>query len=478
MEATKLQDFSIIAKAFQKKMISASAESDVIGSLLSPVAMMQVNSDSVVSNLQNSINPPLPEGLVETLRNAAEEGVQVELPGTTSAAISRITSLGREWLEKCIPCNLRLNFRVDLFGTINDKLLDILVDVSNNYLKELSFVVNMLNTGLVYQDACLLLSALKSVCIPDLQRMISLFSAMLYRETSKELLGKIDIMQLLVMPIFQPIFINIVQLFAQYKSLVTDPLQCVSANLAFQLEKIKTGGLVSDPQINSIEAKTQEIQKLFGRSEIPSDDTNVAGLLRSLRSEAEDYDSGISQLQSALGNSTFLLRKMLMVGIVETETILSQLLRELQVFTGAQGTDNTDFMLRQYDKLLIVRLIIFLSAVIQALNGGFTCDIPNEQAGNVVLAKFFEDFLSPQVPISIVIDRDTNDVQLFLDPANRPIMGNRTISTVGNSNTDQILQNILRVASTKTSIKPKCLFEVSVEDADKLASYLQRYSEV
>jgi hypothetical protein len=495
MEATKIQDCSLIVKAFQKKMMSGATEAEVFGGLMPSVGMMQVNAVSAAGNLNNAISPPLPTGLIDLLAAAAEAGPRVELSADIPTAGNQLAALGLEWIERCIPCNLRLKFKADLVNSLSDTLLRTLQDMLNNYLKELAFILNILNSADVYQDACLMLMALNDICIPDIQRMISLLSALLYRHTAKSIMEGVDIMKLLILPIFQPIFTNLAQLFGQYRGLITDPLQCVIANLGFQLKKIKTGGFLTDPQINSIENRTDELQKITGINGVSStaidfNSEQIKKALKNAQSIGNSYDDGIDAIQNSLGTAVFHLRRLVMTGIVEVETILADLEAELIKFLGGTRKESINFLLQQYDRLLIIRMLSFLSAVVQAMAGGFSCNIPNEEAANVTLAKFFTQFLGPQSGVLVTVDPRTNRVLLTYDTRaqNSLQLAEQSLSSLeanvangfapviieatGNDEIDQTLNAIMTQASTPVTIKPKCFFETQSPNDNKLMQYL------
>lgn len=482
----KLNDCATIAKAFQKKMMTAPNEGAVIGTMMPSVVMMQVNATSAANNLVNAINPPIDPSLLEQLQALGEEGLKVEFPGDLPdiGTGNQLVKLGLDWLEECIPCNLRLLTRAELSLNVSDILVDIMDDMLQNYLKELAFVVNMLNATEIYQDACLLLNALGDVCIPDLQRMISLLSSILYRETSKEIMQQVDVMKLLIMPIFQPIFSNITSTFSMYKSMVTDPLQCVVSNLDRQLEKMKTGGIVSNPQVSAIEARTAELDRalgglagdpamgFFGTANAEA----IKPTLLATQSVGNSYDDGISAIQNSLGTAVFELRRLVTSGIATVESVLYELQTELQKFVGGGQNETLDFLLRQYEKLLMVRMIQFISAIVQAKAGGFTCAVPNAESANVVLTQFFDNFLGPNSPIVIQVDPDTNDVILLVENDATAALadenGPLVLDSTGDEEVDNAVNAILDQATTPVTVKPRCFFETQTDDDNKLAEYL------
>jgi hypothetical protein len=489
MEASRLQDCAALAKAFQKKMMSAADESDVIGSLLPAVSMIQVNAASASGNLLNAISPPIPDLILDALAEASEAGPKVELPNNPSIQnAASLTALGIEWLEKCIPCNLRLKFKADLYISLSDTLVLNLEEMLNNYIKELNFIISLLNSTDIYQDGCLMLKVLADICVPDIQRMISLFAALLYRQTSREVLEQTDIMKLLIMPIFQPIFTNITQVFGQYKVLVTDPLQCVVANLSYQIERLKTGGFLTDPQVNNIESKTNLLMEIAGIGptktfpiDFSSDD--VKDSLVAAQTVGNSLDQGLSAIQNSLGSSIFELKRLTSVGIVEVETILADLERELSKFIGGSQSETNTFLIRQYDKLIIVRMIAFLIAVVKAVGSGFDCNLPAGETGNSVLNKFYEDFLGPSSRVVVSRNPATNEVTLVLDSKAQPLIENTKedstrnppaiiLDPTGNNEVDQAVNAIMNKVVTPVTIKPKCFFDTQTPDDNRLAQFL------
>lgn len=498
MEATKLQDCSTVAKAFQKKLMSANSEDAVMGNMLPTVAMMQVNSNTVSSNLTNALDPPIPQAVLDVIAGeSAAEGPKDDLPVDPEDLLDKAAQMGIEWLEKCIPCNLRLKFRAELGLALSDTLLITLENLLSNYLKELSFVLNMLRAPDVFQDACLLLRSMKDICIPDLQRMISLFAAMLYRETSKEI-ASIDILKLLITPMFQSLFSGIVTLFSQYKGLITDPLQCVVSNLGFHLDNLKTGGFLTSGQINSIEQNVFEMDKalggILGAGNLGAEFgiigsaniTEARKAAEKAKRAGDSLDEANQAMQDTLGSAVFHLRKMTMVGVIEVESILGNLEAELFKLIGGSEKENTDFLLRQYNKLLLIRMISFVSALIQALSGGFDCDTTNPNTADEVLGQFFDQYLGPQSSVVLVKDPVSNRIQVqlsngkfeenaiealaslnILQDGNPPLI----IEPTGDNEVDKAISAIIEQAVSPVAIKPKCFFE-DVDDQSKLAQFV------
>jgi hypothetical protein len=467
--------------------------------MMPSVVTMQVNAASASSNMTNALEPPIPQPVLDILAaGALQEGPTADLPIDPEELLNKSAQAGLEWLEKCIPCNLRLQFRAELVNTLSDQFFASMEELLNNYLKELAFVFNVLRAPDVFQDACLLMRSMKDICIPDLQRMISLLASMIYRDSVREI-AEFDILKFLITPIFQPLFGGITVLFGQYKSLITDPLQCVVANLGFHLDNLKTGGFLSDGAIFAIEKKSDELQRLgkvdgeVNETEIDANSQAIKDTLVEAKRMGTTLDEYNDAFQDTMGTAVFHLRRQLMVGIVEVESILGNLEAELQKLIGGSKSETTEFLIRQYEKLLLVRMISFISALIQALAGGFNCDTSNPDTADEVLNTFFDQYLGPQSPVEIHKDPVTNKIQLVLssdaldpfrasitnvqeagadgsveaDMASPPLV----IEATGDNAVDQAVNAIIEQAATPVTIKPRCFFANTTEDS-RLAQYI------
>lgn len=495
MEATHIADCAQLVKVFEKAMLAAPSEGAVMGAMLPQVASIGVNAHAASSNLEDMVKPELPEPIQAILD--ATSG-SVELPqdwmpdGKLFQAASDPLNLDkwRDWLEECIPCQFRVSLRAELFDGIDEILLATLEEMLNNFLKELAFILNILNAPDVYQDACLLLRALDGICIPDLQRMLSLLAALLYRLTAKEIAG-IDIMKLIVLPIFQPIFLGIAMLFSQYKLLVVDPLRCVTTYLNLQLEKIKSGDFLNNANIARLEQLNADLRLL----DSTTDKQEFKKKLKEIQQSIKTFDEGVSAIQNALGSSGLELQYWVTRGINEVESAVDELINEVAAFVGTSNRENIDFLLRQYEKLKILRLIAFVSGLIKALVSGFNCKLDSPDAAQHTLAQFFDNFLGPNSNVTVQVDPDTNDIQLiFNKDALRPLVPEFDgasigidlevqtqsptsqppiiVQPTGDSEVDRAVNAIIEQVVNPVRVKPPCFFEATDEDNNKLAKFI------
>lgn len=495
MDATHAADCGAIIKAFEKHMLSAPSEGAILGTVLPKLAAINSNAVSSAQHLQNAVNPPLPKEILGAFGSNAT-GTE-----TTTAPSSEMSILAasqvdiqnwQQWLASCIPCELRVEFRAELLNRLDNQLLSILEEMVNQYLKQLSFIINLLNATDVYADACPLLAAMSDICIPDLQRILSLLASILYRMTVRELTS-LDLMKLLVMPIFQPIFSGLIGILNQYKMLITDPLNCVVANLNGQLSKFQTGSVINEALSRDLVDKADALGLISG-------ETQRAETLKKLNDARQPFtsiDEGITAIQDAGGLAVFHLRRLMVVGIFEIESLLDELKSELASFLGINERETVEFLLNQYQKLLIFRLISFISALVKALTSGFNCDFNDPAKAEDTVGKFLSDFLGPNAPVIVHNNVVTGEIQLLVNPEvtaplkdtlqfsdvpvitqvgistqeTRPSIGT-IISPTGNKEVDSAFDAIMAQSSQAVTIKPRCVFKSGSADSNKLVEWI------
>jgi hypothetical protein len=501
MEATHASDCGAIIKAFEKHLLSAPSEGGIIGTVMPKLAAISSNSTSSAAHLENSVNPPIPQEILGAFNQSASQDQEpsVNIPGALAALGAQVVDIKnwQQWLASCIPCALRIEFRAELLNRLDDQLLDILEEMVNQYLKQLAFILNLLNATDVYADVCPLLAALSDTCIPDLQRILSLLAAILYRISVRELTG-LDLMKLLILPIFQPIFSGLIGILNQYKTLVTDPLNCVVANLNAQLGKLQTGSTFNESLARDLTEKADALGLISGEAQ----KAETFKALNEARQPFTTIDEGITAMQDAAGMAVFHLRRLMLVGIFEIESLLDELKSELASFLGINDKETVEFLLNQYQKLLIFRMIAFISALVKALTVGFNCNFNDPAAAEDTVGKFLNDFLGPNAPIIVRNDSVTGEIQLLVNPAvtdplkdslkfrdtpilvqagvfstlgraapQSPSVGS-VITPTGNKEVDSAFDAIMTQSSQAVTIKPRCVFEPGEVDSNKLAQWI------
>lgn len=473
MEATRSADCVSIVKAFEKHLLTVPEEGAIVGSTIPRLAAININTKSASSNLKNLVNPPVPQEVLGSFSNrtATGEDPSVSIPVEGTQGTTPDIENWKNWLQDCIPCNLRIEFKAELIGALDNQFLDILDVMIAQYLKEMTFIMNLLNATDVYADVCPLLFAMKDICIPDLQRILSLFAGILYRMTVREFQAT-DLITLLIQPILQPLFMGIFGILNQYKALIVSPLNCVRVSINTQLGKLKLGAAINNGLADDLATKTQALS--FGTIS----DTNrdkARDNLQAARAPLDSLDAGISATQNAIGMATSHLDRLLGVGISEIDLLLSDLQSQIAGFLGVNDKDTVDFLLAQYQKMIIFRLISFIAALVKALTSGFNCDFNNLTRAQDTVSTFMNDFLGPNAPIIVSTDPDTGGVQLTFDSAlSQPLAASLgvDITPSGDPEVDATISAIITQSSQPVTIKPECVFEPSSQDSNKLAQWI------
>ncbi len=480
MDALKSADCLSLIKAFEKSLLTANSEEGIFASLTIQLSSIQVNSASAAANLQNLISPPTPKGRTEP--NPAS-GLINAGKFTAQETFNKVIDPEewRSWLEECIPCDLRIDFKLQIVDNIDDTLLNLLEQIINGYLKQINFILNLLNATDVYGDICPLLFATQDICIPDIQRILSLLASILYRISVREL-ESVDIIKLLITPLFQPLFLSIFGLLSQYKLLVTDPLQCVVGNLNAQLDKLKTSDTVNQVLVDDLTAKADALGITSGVAQ--REQTRAA--LNSARQPFADLDAGINALQNGLGATVFHLRRLTVVGIGEIEALVEQLKLELASFLGVNENETVEFLLNQYQKLMIFRLISFLAALIKAKGAGFNCNFDNPVQAEDSIGKFLNDFLGPNAPV--IVTNVNGSIELITNPElTSPIRESlvtqptiliqlgipdtqNVLTPSGDTEASKTFDGIISSTNRPIPVKPTCMFD---NTSDKLADWIK-----
>lgn len=448
MEATRLADATACVRAYQKALFASAEEESVFSALLPKVANIRTTAFSASSMLGNLGNPP---------------SANLAIPGQSfNLSPSQVINPGdwQEVLNQCIPCGDRLNFPGQLIELIPLRFLEDLLRLLDQLLGQLDQLINLLNSGSVYNDLCQLYKFFVDfVCIPDLQRIIALLGAMLFRMSVNLAMG-LDVLKMLVQPIFLPIFVNITSLLHQFVSLIVAPIECIVNAIDLQLEKLDVTKGLSTEQVQAI-----------------ADTATQPGLTGFQTHVTVQKDTGIDDIQGALHSGLFELKGFLYKGTRDIEALLESYIGEINKFVDEVHGD-ANFFDTQLEKLKIIRLINFIMAVIQILAKGFECNDP-PKATTQEFAAFLQEFFSPARDITVATDPDTGETNLVLNNADIKIAltpkdvssqtdntsgglsGVRILTPTGNSTIDQSITKIVNRASTPVTIKPRCTFNTN-----------------
>lgn len=420
---THIADCSQVVKAYQKALFASTDEESVYSALLPKVANIRSTATSTSALLSNISNPPLPDTAV---LSGQAQSVSGELLNPEN---------WQEVLQKCIPCDFRINLKSELLDQLPLDFLNDLANLLDQLIAQIDAIIKLLNSGAVYSDLCSLYKFFTEfVCIPDLQRIIALLGAILYRMSVNLSLG-LDVIKSLVQPIFLPIFINLTALLQQFISLIVNPLDCIVSAIDLQLEKLDITKGLTTPQVQAI-----------------ADSATQPGLTGVQTTVSVQKDIGIDNVQFALFSSMRELKGFIQQGQNDLRFTLETYVREINKFVGEVHGDMNFFEI-QLEKLKIVRLINFIGAVITILNKGFECNDP-PKGTTEEFAGFLNEFLEPVRDITVTFDPITGQANLTF--ASQVSVNNTLVST-GDSTIDTTITNIVSRATTPVTVKPQCL---------------------
>jgi hypothetical protein len=464
---TDMQDCALIAKTFERGAHSTHTEAAVFATLNRSVENMKsfatAASDTVNSYLMN------PEDIAKNATKQASDLVSsanVSTGGGGSSGSSAATdgilqglNMGKEedktstltdsfgetlldFAKDCIPCGdrlmafLELHPHVDLLGALEDNL--------TASLQLLSDIGGLLNNFDIYADFCALLDALKFMCIPDLQRIIALFTAMLILDIPK-LDGLIGMIQVLIQPIFMPIFQAITSLLDQFSSLVVSPIDCIIDALIQQMNKIN----ISVPKTKftpSFKVTSQEGQD-------------------KLKEIQGEINSGLKELTLAIQEGKETIQAELDFYIEEIKALLGE--------TTGSGGIHLRLSLR---KLKLIRMVSFIIAIITAISKGHaSCSNTGKTPQASEIDGFFKDFLSPNSPFDMYVDEEG---QIVIEEQGDPLLakGENVFQFKGEDFISPEVAEVTKTLSDPIRAVIPCRFETTSEDVTKVNRWIEELS--
>jgi len=435
-----LQDCSVIANAFERGAHVIPTEAAIFATISRTLQNHQQLTNSLITSMSSySVTP-----VTTATSQAAAFGSQVDsgVAATTDSGAQAFTlgiqksvlseGAGKKLLDtlhNCIPCDIRLmallelHPNLDLLGGLNKYLKDL--------LSTLDLTIDLLNNTDSFGDLCSLLNSLSFMCVPDLQRIIATLMS-LFMLDAIQLDDLMGLLQGLIAPMFAPILFTITSLLDQFVALVTNPLTCV---------------------FNSI-----NVQLITRGAGIPAYSTNSGP------PSQQQLNSSLSQLASQLQEATSRIQGK-----------LDFYVKQVKALTGEMGSNDTAYLRSKMKLLQIVRMIVFIKAIITAMmKGHAACSDSGKSPELSELDNFFQNFLSPNSPFDIWID-DNSQIHLDEKIPNRDKVlpdGQNVIQFEGKPLIDPTLvptvEKIISGLSQSVRTVSPCKLEASVEDMEKV----------
>lgn len=256
-------------------------------------------------------------------------------------------------LKDCIPCGDRLLSLLELHPSL-DFLEMLRADLLARF-KLITNIIDMLRNLDIYADYCAFLNILSDMCIPDLQRLIIMFMALIMEEMPK-LDG--DFLLALIGPIFMPILTMITSLLDQFSLVILSPIDCIIDHVNYQLHKLN---LELDPE-----------------------------------NPLQEMSNGLAELNKAISDGKKKIQDKLEFYIGQAKKLLED-----------EMIKNQQLVKVSLKKLNYIRMITFIVAIILALSKGqMACSKDGESPKEEEIDNFFSNFLNPNLPYIFRLNPD------------------------------------------------------------------------
>ncbi len=418
------QTCALICQTYERGAHNTYKESAVFATLNRLLENSNTFASSAVESLQGYIRQPA-QSVSDTQSTGTDAATEATLQGMKigNTDVSTVgDAFGKslmDWMKNCIPCQgrllalLELHPHIDLLGALEADLkarLAMLMDLAN-----------LFSNIDIYADLCALLSLLNFMCIPDLQRLIAMFVALL-ANMAFELDGLIGILQGLIAPLFAPIMMAITSLLDQFSLTVLSPVDCIIDAIDEQLRKM-------------------DYEIAHGASE-------AVGSLK----------GGMAEMKNSIIEAKNFIKQKLQFYIDQVKAMLGEL-----------GFGDVAYLKASLKKLFLIRMIGFIIAVIAAISKGQAVCSPGKTPEASELDNFFNNFMNPNSSFNMWVDDQGNirvdeKVPLSNDPNMLTFEGDNLL----NSELVQQIQQTAAALTQTTSAKIPCRLEVQAEDVSKV----------
>ena len=373
---TDFQDCLNIIQAYEKGAHFSSTHSSVFAPISKHIHNTRTASRSNKKILASWFKSPV----VANSESSATELSGIEIDNTFIAI--RDDSFGdaiKRIYEDCVPCQDRLDLLVSFRPNV-----DFLRTFEEDVRRKIEFLTNLdnlLSNVDSYGDICQLLKFLNFMCVPDLQRMISILMASLAIPNVK-LDSLFSVLSGLIIPFFSPILTGITNMLLQYEQLVLAPIECAIDALETNLENLNVGN-VFDPALDTLQSAENA-----AREEITQGTLGLPeGSMR----------TGLALIHEKLVNADSIMR-----GKVDFYMC------QLQALLGDWNGNGDAILVASFEKMQTIQLLDLIAAIIDLKRkGGSVCASQGPSAGRE-LDNFFNNFLNPNSAFRFVVDNNGN----------------------------------------------------------------------
>jgi hypothetical protein len=251
--------------------------------------------------------------------------------------------------------------------------------------------------------------------------------------------------------------------------MVIDPIDCIINSIREQSRKL---------HVTELEANVRDIKVNVDGSTInvptvqisPTRDIGIS--TRALDQKQAQIDADFKTFQNNFKGALNELEIHLTSSSNEMRTKLQVYVDELQKFLVLAGGHDTTYMITAQKKLITIRLIAFIVAMIKAKSKGSKFCKPGEKPAPAALDNFFNNFLSPNSPFSISVDAAGNLIVDEKLPQNQ-------LGTAKNIDVADVLtkpRNLIDFGPVKTVFK--CPVATTVDDVDRVNTWMLQLDKI
>jgi hypothetical protein len=219
----QFQDCNLIVKTYEKGCHASMTESSVFAPMTARLHAIESTGSAISKQMDNYSSTAVASDSL-----SVDEQVDISFP---------------EWLSDCIPCSQRLAFTSELslnvgVGNILGSMLDVFEGFLTNALSQIRSLIDMFKNLDKYGDICALLDFFRDfVCVPDLAKILAILAALMM-DLSFELNAIVDLALSLVVPLFLPFLIGLLDSVTKWIWLIVRPIECIIDSIQNILSKL------------------------------------------------------------------------------------------------------------------------------------------------------------------------------------------------------------------------------------------------
>lgn len=357
--------------------------------------------------------------------------------------------------DDCVPCDTRLKLALE--NIPNQSTIQLYLDDIASRIDFLSQLDSLLNELSVFKDICPLLEVLNFMCIPDLQRIIAILMASMFK-VNVSLADFYGLIVSLILPMIMPMLSGVVNMLDQFSILVVAPIDCVTEVIREQIQKLPDVRTRSADITGISNTPTQSTVGAGGDQGFISSSATLSNVRET--STTESLSAGLDTLHNTLVDGRNYASSKL-------DFYIGALKKALSDYTG----DSQNYMKIAAQKLKTVQLIKLVISMIELRRRGGQLCKAGQTPQQRELDNFFQTFLNPNSFVQIAVDPDglirVEGPAEVLYQIEEPGEGAKILSY----EPEGLLQRPAAMAF-------KCTFHTDPTDIDKVNKWIQELNKV